>query len=142
MHPIQTCERFRYLEISESKLLYLLNSHSVDASSQDFMVCMAENDNIYHRCKEQSKIYLKCRMERNLMAPEDLSTLGFGKDSKVVPMRDPSSVVEEDAPRVKKRIAGMSHLGAMKKRWSWLGFGTADDRKTAAKSASGSDDAT
>jgi cytochrome c oxidase assembly protein subunit 19 len=28
-------------------------------------------------CREQAKSYLKCRMDRNLMAPDSMKNLGF-----------------------------------------------------------------
>jgi len=100
---------------------------------------MSENDNIYYRCKEQSKVYLKCRMDRNLMAQEDLTTMGFGKDANVVPSTTPTQVeATDESTRARKRIAGMSHLGAMKKRWSWLGFGQTDSSKGTGSSKSSS----
>ena len=55
-------------------------------------------------CKELSKEYLQCRMQRGLMAAEDLDTLGFSPLHVVTP---PAPEAEEAAaPR--ERIAGMS----------------------------------
>ena len=42
-----------------------------------YMVCLAENSHKNSACREQSKSYLECRMEKNLMAKEDLGKLGF-----------------------------------------------------------------
>ena len=42
-----------------------------------YMVCLSENNHKNSECREQSKKYLECRMEKNLMAQEDLSKLGF-----------------------------------------------------------------
>ena len=42
-----------------------------------YMVCLSENGQKNSACREQSKNYLECRMEKNLMAKEDLSKLGF-----------------------------------------------------------------
>ena len=42
-----------------------------------YMVCLSENSHKNSACREQSKSYLECRMEKNLMAREDLGKLGF-----------------------------------------------------------------
>jgi len=56
-------------------------------------------------CKELSKAYLQCRMQRGLMAPEDLDTLGFSPLHVVTPPPPPPG----DAPAPpRERIAGMS----------------------------------
>ena len=42
-----------------------------------YMICLRENGNQNTECREQSKDYLNCRMEKQLMAKEDWSKLGF-----------------------------------------------------------------
>jgi cytochrome c oxidase assembly protein subunit 19 len=42
-----------------------------------FMICLAEHDSRQSACREESKAYLGCRMDRQLMAKEDWSKLGF-----------------------------------------------------------------
>ncbi|KAL4648682.1 cytochrome c oxidase assembly protein COX19 [Arapaima gigas] len=42
-----------------------------------FMKCLSENKYDSSKCRTQSKEYLECRMERNLMAKEPLEKLGF-----------------------------------------------------------------
>ena len=44
-------------------------------------------------CRELSKAYLACRMERGLMAPEDLDTLGFAADAAPMPAQSIDSGV-------------------------------------------------
>jgi len=50
-----------------------------------FLECLAQNEGVYDSCRESSKSYLQCRMDGNLMAQEDLNSLGFSTDIKVVP---------------------------------------------------------
>ena len=57
-------------------------------------------------CKELSKAYLQCRMQRGLMAPEDLDSLGFSPLHVVTPPPPPPPEEGQAAPR--ERIAGMS----------------------------------
>ncbi len=51
------------------------------------MICLADNGNQNSKCRVESKEYLGCRMERNLMAKEEWNKLGFsdletGKETK------------------------------------------------------------
>ena len=51
----------------------------------DFMQCLRKNDNENSRCREQSKAYLECRMQKGLMAKEDWGKLGYGDLEKKKP---------------------------------------------------------
>lgn len=42
-----------------------------------FLECLKEHSNAHHQCKQLSKQYLECRMNKGLMAKEDLNQLGF-----------------------------------------------------------------
>jgi len=42
-----------------------------------YMICLAENDNKNSLCRENSKRYLECRMNKGLMAKEEWSKLGY-----------------------------------------------------------------
>uniref|UniRef100_A0A336MTA4 Cytochrome c oxidase assembly protein COX19 n=1 Tax=Culicoides sonorensis TaxID=179676 RepID=A0A336MTA4_CULSO len=42
-----------------------------------YMHCLASNKDDNSKCRVQSKEYIECRMEHNLMAKEDLKNLGF-----------------------------------------------------------------
>ncbi|KAK6169357.1 hypothetical protein SNE40_020428 [Patella caerulea] len=44
-----------------------------------FMKCLRINGQENTKCREESKDYLHCRMERNLMAKEDWKKLGYHK---------------------------------------------------------------
>ncbi|XP_024619318.1 cytochrome c oxidase assembly protein COX19 [Neophocaena asiaeorientalis asiaeorientalis] len=43
-----------------------------------FLKCLRDNHFENASCRNESKEYLECRMERQLMAPEPLEKLGFG----------------------------------------------------------------
>ena len=58
-------------------------------------------------CKELSKAYLQCRMQRGLMAPEDLDTLGYSPLHVVTP-ESPEAAAAAAAAAPRERIAGMS----------------------------------
>lgn len=39
---------------------------------------------MHHKCRDLSKDYLQCRMDKQLMAEEDLDDMGYGKEQTVV----------------------------------------------------------
>ena len=42
-----------------------------------YMICLKNNVGKNSECREKSKDYLECRMEKNLMAKEEWSKLGY-----------------------------------------------------------------
>ncbi|EDO34751.1 predicted protein [Nematostella vectensis] len=52
-----------------------------DGECKDFMItymqCLKKNKNMNFNCRAESQAYLQCRMDRELMAKEDLAKLGF-----------------------------------------------------------------
>ncbi|KAH7421454.1 hypothetical protein KP509_13G058000 [Ceratopteris richardii] len=48
---------------------------------REYLACLKENKSEAEKCRDLSKRYLECRMERNLMAKQDLSELGFTESS-------------------------------------------------------------
>lgn len=48
-----------------------------------YLKCLDANGGKYDMCRERSESYLKCRMATDLMAPQDMATLGFGARSDV-----------------------------------------------------------
>ena len=42
-----------------------------------FMSCLKQNNNMSAECRQESKDYLACRMDKNLMQKEEWSKLGF-----------------------------------------------------------------
>lgn len=53
----------------------------------DYLRCLRRlrgtND---QECRMMAKEYLKCRMENNLMAPDEMKNLGFAEDEKIEPI--------------------------------------------------------
>lgn len=41
------------------------------------LACLKETNGQSHKCRQLSKSYLECRMDKDLMAKEDLAGLGF-----------------------------------------------------------------
>ena len=59
----------------------------------DYLRCLRRlkgtND---QECRMMAKEYLKCRMENNLMAPDEMKNLGFAEDEKIEPITDDADV--------------------------------------------------
>ena len=43
-----------------------------------YMICLRENSNQNSECRQLSKEYLDCRMQKQLMVREEWNKLGFG----------------------------------------------------------------
>ncbi|KAG0553537.1 hypothetical protein M758_12G018000 [Ceratodon purpureus] len=48
---------------------------------REYMQCLKESKYSSERCRQLSKAYLECRMDRNLMVKQDLNELGFKEPS-------------------------------------------------------------
>lgn len=46
----------------------------------EYLECLKTHGHDALPCRDMAKHYLECRMSRNLMAPQELEGLGFGKD--------------------------------------------------------------
>ena len=75
-----------------------------------FLNCLKDNKNDHFYCRESSKAYLKCRMDKNLMKSEDLSNLGLGEKAEYV------RVVNDDVGKKEKEgfLAGLGVSGSNK----------------------------
>ncbi|KAL5202816.1 hypothetical protein ABZP36_013768 [Zizania latifolia] len=51
--------------------------HECDLEKKDYLACLKSTRFQSEKCRQFSKKYLECRMERNLMAKQDMSELGF-----------------------------------------------------------------
>ena len=66
-----------------------LDHHGVcKARMRSFLACMEAARGAHGECRAASRAYLQCRMEGDLMAPEDLDSLGFDSTVRVVPAPD------------------------------------------------------
>ncbi|GAV66221.1 CHCH domain-containing protein [Cephalotus follicularis] len=65
----------------EKGIFPLDHMHQCDLEKRDYLNCLKSSGHLSEKCRGFSKKYLKCRMEKNLMAKQDMSELGFGKES-------------------------------------------------------------
>lgn len=86
------------------------------AAMEGYMRCMHENGMESFRCREQSAAYLTCRMERNLMATEDLANLGFAQ---VDASPAPSAGAAAEPPQTEAArgfVAGLGRVNATRQQ--------------------------
>jgi cytochrome c oxidase assembly protein subunit 19 len=97
-----------------------LDHHGVcKARMRTFLACLELARGAHGECRDASRAYLQCRMEGDLMAPEDLDSLGFASDVRVAPPAAEAAAAEEGAGG--ERVAGLS---AARKGGGFLfGFG-------------------
>ncbi|KAJ8755934.1 hypothetical protein K2173_024479 [Erythroxylum novogranatense] len=65
----------------EKGIFPLDHLHECDLEKKDYLNCLKSSGHKSDKCRVFSKKYLECRMEKNLMAKQDMSELGFGKES-------------------------------------------------------------
>ncbi|XP_027906956.1 cytochrome c oxidase assembly protein COX19-like [Vigna unguiculata] len=66
----------------EKGIFPLDHLHLCDIEKVEYLNCLKTEGHQSEKCRQFSKKYLQCRMERNLMAKQDLAELGF-KESNV-----------------------------------------------------------
>ncbi|KAG9141480.1 hypothetical protein Leryth_001926 [Lithospermum erythrorhizon] len=65
----------------EKGVFPLDHMHLCDMAKKEYLSCLKTSGHKSEKCRHLSKQYLECRMEKNLMAKQNMSELGFGKDS-------------------------------------------------------------
>ncbi|XP_068667053.1 uncharacterized protein [Aristolochia californica] len=61
----------------EKGIFPLDHLHECDLEKKEYIACLKSANHLSEKCRHFSRKYLQCRMERNLMAKQDLSELGF-----------------------------------------------------------------
>jgi cytochrome c oxidase assembly protein subunit 19 len=76
-----------------------------------YLDCLKQNKDTHHKCRDFSKDYLQCRMDRDLMSSEDLNELGYGKEQQVV------GATEYDKEKEKQGFVAGKHISRESKWW-------------------------
>ncbi|TKW25932.1 hypothetical protein SEVIR_3G152700v4 [Setaria viridis] len=77
--------------------------HECDLEKKDYLACLKSTGFQSEKCRQFSKKYLECRMERNLMAKQDMSELGFRNLVEVDTAPDDSGKLESSPPNEFKK---------------------------------------
>lgn len=82
-----------------------------------YISCLKESRDIHHKCRDFSKDYLECRMSRELMAKEDLNSMGYSTEAIV------TGAVEYDKSKERDGYVAGKHMDAPSKWWWQKGLG-------------------
>ncbi|CAI9089640.1 OLC1v1024251C1 [Oldenlandia corymbosa var. corymbosa] len=74
----------------EKGVFPLDHMHLCDLEKKEYLNCLKSSGHKSEKCRHLSKMYLQCRMEKNLMAKQDMSELGFGRESGTEAIQDGS----------------------------------------------------
>ena len=78
-----------------------------------YLDCLKESSQQHNKCREFSKKYLECRMEKELMAKENLDDLGYSEEAKV------SNAKEYDKSKEKQGFVAGKHIEKSTVQWWW-----------------------
>lgn len=78
---------------------------------EKYLICLKDSKDVHHKCRELSKNYLQCRMDKQLMSEENLDNLGYGEDKKVV------GAHEYDKAKEKAGFIAGKHIEKKSKWW-------------------------
>jgi cytochrome c oxidase assembly protein subunit 19 len=84
---------------------------------QAYLECLQTNKDVHHLCRDLSRQYLECRMERGLMSKENLDHLGYGEDKKV------EGAKEYDKQKERAGFTAGKHISSHEKWWFQRWFG-------------------
>jgi cytochrome c oxidase assembly protein subunit 19 len=84
---------------------------------QVYILCLKESRDMHHKCRDLSKDYLECRMNRELMAKEDLENMGYSDNAQV------KGALEYDKSKEKGGYVAGKHMDAPSKWWFQKGPG-------------------
>lgn len=78
---------------------------------EKYLTCLKGQQDKHYLCRDLSRDYLQCRMDRSLMASEDLDKLGFSEEAKV------ADAVEYDKRKEKAGYVAGKHIDGRMKWW-------------------------
>eukprot|EP00887_Chlorella_sp_A99_P005432 scaffold1.g5432.t1 len=81
-----------------------------------YMKCLAENKSDAEACRPLAKQYLQCRMQRNLMAPQDLKDLGFTEEGGQKAKLEPAAQQQEQRRAAAEAAAAAAAATAQRPR--------------------------
>ncbi|KAL6649066.1 hypothetical protein ACP70R_013290 [Stipagrostis hirtigluma subsp. patula] len=77
--------------------------HECDLEKKEYLACLKSTGFQSEKCRQFSKKYLECRMERNLMAKQDMSELGFRNLDALDTPPDNNGKLEEPSSEPKEK---------------------------------------
>jgi cytochrome c oxidase assembly protein subunit 19 len=83
------------------------------AVKEKYMACLKKHSGQTEACRDVAKLYLECRMDKNLMAQQSLRDLGFGESEKATAVVADVPVKQKEDPRSKEKqgfVAGTAQF--------------------------------
>lgn len=77
---------------------------------EQYLHCLKQHGQDTEACRDLAKEYLKCRMDRNLMAKQDLRDLGFAEGDAPAPAQQPKEKKEKRRLETEGYLAGMKRF--------------------------------
>ena len=77
------------------------------------MDCLEDCKDVHHKCRDFSKEYLQCRMDHQLMSKENLDTMGYGENQKVI------GAEEYDKSKERNGFVAGKHIAQSNTYWFW-----------------------
>lgn len=84
---------------------------------QRYLDCLQAHKDVHHQCRDLSRQYLECRMERGLMSRENLDDMGYGDDKRV------EGAQEYDKAKERGGFTAGKHISSQEKWWFQRLFG-------------------
>lgn len=75
----------------ERGVFALDHDHECRKEMKLFLSCLKENNSDHYPCRDFSATYLKCRMEKDLMAKDDMDNIGMGEKANYVRQKSEES---------------------------------------------------
>lgn len=79
---------------------------------ETYLACLQANQDMHHKCRDLSRAYLQCRMDHQLMSPENLDEMGFSEQQRVTGAREYDNSKEKAGFVAGKHISGET-------KWWW-----------------------
>ncbi|KAG7671843.1 hypothetical protein Ndes2526B_g07243 [Nannochloris sp. 'desiccata'] len=83
------------------------------AVKEKYMACLKEHSGQTEACRDVAKLYLECRMDKNLMAQQSLRDLGFEESKKSSLSPNAAQPQQREDPRSKEKqgfVAGTAQF--------------------------------
>ncbi|RDX65391.1 hypothetical protein CR513_55955 [Mucuna pruriens] len=86
----------------EKGIFPLDHMHLCDLEKVEYLNCLKTGAHQSEKCRQFSKKYLQCRMDKNLMAKQDLAELGFKESNVGTPGGKITDRVDNQDQRIQK----------------------------------------
>eukprot|EP00545_Synedropsis_sp_CCMP1620_P001851 CAMPEP_0119005584 /NCGR_PEP_ID=MMETSP1176-20130426/1811_1 /TAXON_ID=265551 /ORGANISM="Synedropsis recta cf, Strain CCMP1620" /LENGTH=119 /DNA_ID=CAMNT_0006957415 /DNA_START=76 /DNA_END=432 /DNA_ORIENTATION=- len=109
----------QYVKPPQRGIFPLDHESECKAAMQSYLGCLKESRDMHHKCRDLSKDYLQCRMDKQLMAEENLNDMGFSEEQKVIGAKEYDKSKEKAGYIAGKHIDKPNQWFWEKKKRDW-----------------------